>query len=91
MTSPSLTGVYRKELAPTDHHRDGTRICPKESTYLQVAKEIQNSGSMFKWQPPTRAVLVSPSLRLWQAKCIATILDEHAVSEVKLGPLRSKK
>lgn len=64
---------------------------PEESTYLQVAKEIQNSGSMFKWQPPTRAVLVSPSLRLWQAKCIATMLDEHAVSEVKLGPLRSKK
>lgn len=66
-------------------------MSPEESTYLQVAKEIQNSGSMFKWQPPTSAVLVSPSLRLWQAKCIATMLDEHAVSEVKLGPRRSKK
>jgi hypothetical protein len=59
--------------------------------YLQVEKEIQNSGSMLRWQAPTRAQLVSPALRLWQAKCTATMLDEHAVSEVKLGPLKSKK
>lgn len=60
-------------------------------TYLQVEKEIQNSGSMLRWQPPTRAALDSPVRKLWQARCKATILDEHAVSDVKLGPLKSKK
>ena len=26
-----------------------------QPTHLQVEKEIQNSGNMFKWQPPTSA------------------------------------
>lgn len=56
-----------------------------------MAKEIQNSGNRLRWQPPTRAELVSPDLKLWHAKCMATMLDEHAVSDVKLGPLKSKK
>jgi hypothetical protein len=46
---------------------------------------------MLRWQPPTIAMLDSPVLKLWQAKCNATKLDEHAVSVVKLGPLKSKK
>jgi hypothetical protein len=62
-----------------------------QNAYLQVEKEIQNSGNMLRWQAPTKAELVSPALKLWQAKCTATMLDEHAVSDVKLGPRKSKK
>ena len=62
-----------------------------ESTYLDFENETQNSGSMFRWHPPTMAMLDSPILKLWQAVWRATKLDEHAVSVVKLGPLRSKK
>jgi hypothetical protein len=62
-----------------------------QNAYLQVGKEIQNSGNMLRWQAPTKAELVSPALKLWQAKCTATMLDEHAVSDVKLGPRKSKK
>ena len=80
-----------QELASSVHCMERARIDLEGSTYLHVEKEIQNSGNMFKWQPPTRAVLVSPSRRLWQAKCIATMLDEQAVSDVKLGPRKSKK
>ena len=59
--------------------------------YLDFEKEIQNSGSMLRWHPPTMAILDSPLRRLWHAACSATKLDEQAVSVVKLGPLRSKK
>lgn len=59
--------------------------------YRDLEKEIQNSGSMFKWQPPTIAMFDSPVRKLWQATCSATRLDEQAVSVVKLGPRRSKK
>jgi hypothetical protein len=38
---------------------------------------------------PTMAAEHSPALRLWQARCTATKDDEHAVSMVRLGPLRS--
>jgi hypothetical protein len=37
-----------------------------------------------------RTESVSPHLMLWQARCIAVIEDEHAVSMVMLGPLRLK-
>lgn len=32
----------------------------------------------------------SPLCKLWQARCVATMLDEQAVSTCIFGPLRSK-
>ena len=37
-------------------------------------------------QPPARARSLSPSLRLRQARCTASRLDEHAESTVIAGP-----
>ena len=38
--------------------------------------------------PPASAMSVSPSCRLRQAWCTATMLDEQAVSVVIAGPLK---
>lgn len=60
-------------------------------SYREFEYEIQLSGDVFKWHPPTIADLHSPFRILWQAWCKATKLEEQAVSIVKLGPRRSKK
>lgn len=50
-----------------------------------------NSWLKIKFTPAAIAVVASPVCRLWQAKCNATRLPEHAVSTVTLGPFKSKK
>ena len=40
--------------------------------------------------PPAIARVHSPACSAWQARCIATSEDEHAVSTVTAGPCRPK-
>jgi hypothetical protein len=46
------------------------------------------SGDRIRFTPPTRAIELSASRRLFMAWCTATREDEQAVLTTKLGPLR---
>ena len=48
------------------------------------------SGLMSRLTPPAIAVSLSPSRRLWQARCTATSADEQAVSITMLGPCKPR-
>src|ERR1700723_1722766 len=49
------------------------------------------NGDRHSWTPPANAPSLSRSPRLWQARCIATSDDEHAVSTATDGPCRPSR
>jgi hypothetical protein len=76
----SHASVRTVRLAPT----------PPVLTKDATATHICISGMVITLVPPTRACFDSPLLRLWQARCNATRLEEHAVSKLRLGPFKLK-